>query len=343
MYLDDFIGNKQTIESLKHSLNTSKFMHSVLLCGEAGTGVNYLARLLAADYLYPLACADSEGAAAEHESEQSKKAAQSGANSVLANECPEYIVVEGTGASGDIPVDVIRSVRKDIFGTALSANGRVVHIKKAQNLNNFSANALLKVLEEPPKGVLFIMTAPSQSAVLATLRSRAGVYTVGAVSEGECAEYLQKTYKNISDIKAKSESLSRIFAGKIGLCKYCIEDKDAQIILTDANVIKTAFYEKNNYKAMCAVSKYEKDKNSARVMLDILAQLCAADLRDGGASYKNAENAALGTGAPQSYTGQKAINEVQTAAASIIKRCGEAKRLLNKNVNTKTALVCFCV
>ncbi len=305
MCLDEFVGNVQTVDSLKQSLNNKKFAHSVLLCGEGGTGTNYLARLLAADYLYA--------------GEKDEIAKRNGTQQVLSNNSPEYIVIEGTGANGDIPVELIRTARKDIFGTSLSAGGRVVHIKKAQNLNAFSANALLKVLEEPPENVLFILTAASQSAVLPTLRSRCNVYTVTAPSEGECAEYLQKAFKNTNGIKERSAQLANIFAGKIGLCTYCIAEKEGAETLEDATKIKDALYEKNKYKALCKISKYEKDKQSARVMLDMLAQLCAADLRR--------------------FTGK----DTAGIAAKTIKNCGEAKRLLNRNVNIKTVLVCFCI
>ena len=66
------------------------------------------------------------------------------------------ILLCGEGVSGDIRVDRVREVRREIFNTALSAGGRAVHIKGADKLNGASANALLKVLEEPPEGVLFI-------------------------------------------------------------------------------------------------------------------------------------------------------------------------------------------
>ena len=53
-----------------------------------------------------------------------------------------------------------------------------MHIKGADKLNGASANALLKVLEEPPEGVLFILTAPSEANVMATIRSRCCAYSL---------------------------------------------------------------------------------------------------------------------------------------------------------------------
>ena len=43
-----------------------------------------------------------------------------------------------------------------------------------ERMNEESANALLKVMEEPPEGVLFLLTADSLAGVLPTIRSRCG-------------------------------------------------------------------------------------------------------------------------------------------------------------------------
>ena len=61
-------------------------------------------------------------------------------------------------------------------------------------LNGASANALLKVLEEPPEGVLFILTAPSEANVMATIRSRCAPIPLAPVAEEVCAAYLKKHF-----------------------------------------------------------------------------------------------------------------------------------------------------
>ena len=68
----------------------------------------------------------------------------------------------------------MREAREAIQRSALStdAAGRVLFIYGAQNLNGSSANAMLKIIEEPPEGVLFLLTATSAATVLPTIRSR---------------------------------------------------------------------------------------------------------------------------------------------------------------------------
>mgnify|MGYP000299654706 CR=1 FL=1 len=56
-------------------------------------------------------------------------------------------------------------MRSEIFNTSLSAEGRAVLLYHVERMNEESANALLKVMEEPPEGVLFLLTADSLAGV----------------------------------------------------------------------------------------------------------------------------------------------------------------------------------
>lgn len=59
---------------------------------------------------------------------------------------------------------------------------RFVLIEDAQKLNPTAANSLLKTIEEPPEGTIFILTAPSISSVLPTIRSRCRVFHFQPIS-----------------------------------------------------------------------------------------------------------------------------------------------------------------
>ncbi len=71
-----------------------------------------------------------------------------------------------------IKVDQIRNLLNTIY---LSSNKRVIYIKDADNLNESSSNCLLKILEEPPSGVLFILRVNKISNILPTIISRSTV------------------------------------------------------------------------------------------------------------------------------------------------------------------------
>ena len=134
--LERIAGNRELKQDLKTALGSGRIAHSILL-----VGAGFAARCLAADYLYP-----NGGPHAE---------------AVLRGQDTESIVVRGEGASGQIKVEAIRDARQNIQKSALSsdAEGRVLFIYGAQNLNGASANAMLKIMEEPPEGVMFLLTA----------------------------------------------------------------------------------------------------------------------------------------------------------------------------------------
>lgn len=150
--LERLIGNKTVKQGLLAAMQSGRLAHSILFCAEEGCGAGFAARCLAADFLYP-------------------DAPQSAAR-VMEGKSPDVLVLEGSGAAGDIKIDDVRAVRREVYATSLSAAGRVVIVKGAHRLNASSANALLKVMEEPPEGVLFLLTAPDEASVMATIKSR---------------------------------------------------------------------------------------------------------------------------------------------------------------------------
>lgn len=70
-------------------------------------------------------------------------------------------------------VDACRAVRSDCFVLPNDGDKKVYILKEVQNMNDSGENALLKIFEEPPSYVYFIMTCPSRSAMLDTVLSRA--------------------------------------------------------------------------------------------------------------------------------------------------------------------------
>ena len=171
-------GNEAFKDSVQAALQAGRLSNSVLLCAEEGCGAGFAARCLAADFLFP------EGGDA--------------AEAVLAGRSSECIEVRGQGQRGEILVGQARQVRSLVYETALSATGRVVIFYGAHHMNPSAANALLKVLEEPPAGVLFILTAPSAAAVLATIRSRCGLFLLCPVTTAQCEAYLCLLYTSPS-------------------------------------------------------------------------------------------------------------------------------------------------
>ncbi len=258
--LERLLGNETLKESLSAALRAGRLSHSILLCGEAGVGAGFAARCLAADYLYP------QGG--------------DGAAQVLAGQSPECLLVAGEGASGEIKVERVREVRREIFNTSLSAAGRVVLVAGAEKLNRSGANALLKVLEEPPEGVLFLLTAAGEAGVLATIRSRCCIYSLAPVSEEVCAAYLRQHVPRLED----ADRCAALFGGKIGAAVKCLSAEEGRARLADALALAALAEQRDAYGALTLLRKYEKERFAAQDLLGLLRCVCSAALRGSAAA-----------------------------------------------------------
>ncbi len=86
---------------------------------------------------------------------------------------PDVVVPQGEGAKGLIKIDTVREIVKQAPGRPFEGQARVWIIDGVdRRLEAAGANAFLKVLEEPPAHVRFLLLASNPQAVLPTIRSR---------------------------------------------------------------------------------------------------------------------------------------------------------------------------
>ena len=189
MMLDRMEGNAELKTSVHQMLASRRLTHSVLLVGEEGLGAGFAARCIAADYLYPAGGAPAEALLRGECCRAVGKAGKRDSGQIETGIVREAISVEGMGAGGRYLVSQVTAMRSEIFNTSLSAEGRAVLLYHVERMNEESANALLKVMEEPPEGVLFLLTADSLAGVLPTIRSRCVSFAIAPVSPADCARY----------------------------------------------------------------------------------------------------------------------------------------------------------
>lgn len=299
--LERLAGNAALKADLGRALAANRLSHSLLLVGEPGCGAGFAARCLAADYLYPQGGPHAEA--------------------VLRGEDTECLTLRGEGASGQIPVAKIRTAREAIQRSALSADarGRVLFLYGAQNLNGASANALLKILEEPPEGVLFLLTAVSAATVLATIRSRCALYTVAPVARAAAAAVLQNAAPAapLPDLPSPAE-LAFLYEGHIGSGLRIQRDAGARARLADARRLCGFAERGETFLALGLLSGYEKEREGVPELLRQAACLASGALRQPG------------------YAGLSAAR-----AACVITAADEALRVFRANGNLKLLLTAF--
>lgn len=107
--------------------------------------------------------------------------------------------------NGIFKVETCRAIRQDAFVLPNDGDTKVYILENCQSMNDSSENALLKILEEPPAGVYFLLTCPSGSAMLPTVRSRAVTITLTGFEEPFSKETLQTAGRLASALCARSE------------------------------------------------------------------------------------------------------------------------------------------
>ena len=148
----------QDWQRLQQLYQLQQMPHAILLHGLAGLGKVNLARQLS----QLLLCSKAEGTAC--------------------GQCRAcHLFTEGnhpdfTCLSSDeeksIKVDMIRAIEKSLFETTTIGVHKVILIYYAELMNRNAANALLKMLEEPPENTFFILVTNQLQAIIPTIRSR---------------------------------------------------------------------------------------------------------------------------------------------------------------------------
>ena len=170
----------------------------------------------------------------------------------------EAISVTGMGAGGRYLVGQVTAMRSEIFNTSLSAEGRAVLLYHVEKMNEESANALLKVMEEPPEGVLFLLTADSLAGVLPTIRS----------------------YCAAQGVDKKTAALySELFDGHIGTVLAAAQDEARTAQVEKALQLAKTAADRDSYAAAVLLAPYEKDKAGAAALLTDFRAVAAAGLR----------------------------------------------------------------
>ena len=210
MGFEALLGNERLKENLNSSLARGRISHFYLISGPAGSGKHTLARLLAAAIL------------CQERSRPCGRCAP--CRKVLNDAHPDFITVDDPEKK-TVPVDLIRQARADIYVQPNEADHKIYLFPRAQDMGLPGQNALLKVLEEPPKYGVFILLTDNPEKLLPTVRSRCVELTLQALPEPVLRGELARLFPQASP-DAVSAAISRS-GGYLGQAKAMLESGGA--------------------------------------------------------------------------------------------------------------------
>ncbi|QDG77603.1 DNA polymerase III subunit delta' [Labrenzia sp. PHM005] len=169
------IGHGQTEQALLDAYRSERLHHAWILGGPKGIGKATLAFRFAK---FVLAHPDRFGSQTAMATDLSIPEDHPVARQIAAGGHPNILHLrrpwddKGKRFKADLPVDEVRRT-VNFFGTTASARAwRVCIVDAADDMNSSSANALLKILEEPPERCLFLVLSHAPGRLLPTIRSR---------------------------------------------------------------------------------------------------------------------------------------------------------------------------
>ena len=179
MGFDALLGNDRLKQNLTRSLAKGHVSHFYLISGPEGSGKHTLARLLGAAIL----CQGGDKPCGRC----------TPCRKVMDGSHPDFITVDDPEKK-TVTVDLIRQARADVYIQPNESEYKIYMFPRAQDMGLPGQNALLKILEEPPKYGVFLLLTDNPDKLLPTVRSRCTELNMQALPEDVLRSHLRREF-----------------------------------------------------------------------------------------------------------------------------------------------------
>ena len=282
------IGHEQVREKFLASYNSGKLHHAWLICGPEGIGKATLAWQIAKLLLNKGTSFDETNFPSNTIVSQRLEALSEPSLFL----CRRQFDKVKKKYFQDISVEEIRKIKHFFSLTSTQSNWRIVIIDTIDDLSNSAANSLLKVLEEPPKGGLFLLICKNKNNLLPTIISRCQLLECGYLSLNE----FEKILIDLKIFDTKEHDLQVLFSLINGSISKAIDFKlnnGLNILRKIASII--GFQKKMNRKDIWEIldknnsSLNQKEYNLDENPDDIEAVMGMAQVFENAEKWRKAE------------------------------------------------------
>ncbi len=192
---DDVVGQQAVTQTLKNQLQTGRLSHAYLFTGSRGTGKTSSAKILAK----AVNCLNPQ--------DGNPCNCCSACKAIDSGSCMDVLEIDAASNNG---VDNVRDLRDDAIYAPAQVKKRVYIIDEVHMLSISAFNALLKIIEEPPEHLLFILATTELHKVPATILSRCQRFSFRRISQEDISARLQYVaYQENIDL---DDSAARVLA-----------------------------------------------------------------------------------------------------------------------------------
>lgn len=153
----------------------------------------------------------------------------------------------------------VRPVQDFLHHTAAEGGWRVVIVDGAEFLNRFAANALLKILEEPPKNTVLFLTSAAPGALLPTIRSRCRLLALSPLNDID----MQKILPDLTaDHRARAQ-------GAPGRALFLATDKDGSVSDLSQKILQG---QRLSSDLLMQIERVVRDADGFALLCDLLGE-----------------------------------------------------------------------
>ncbi|WP_420404979.1 DNA polymerase III subunit delta' [Nisaea sp.] len=221
---EELVGHQAAESAMAEAVASGRIPHAWLITGPSGIGKATLAYRFARHILSGAGADEGPGLfgdalpstpAGLHVPREDPVFSQ-----IAGGSHPDMLVVERgfdekrKKMRGEIVVDDVRQIGSFLRLTPSLGGWRVVVLDCADEMNRNAANAVLKLLEEPPRQALLLLVSHAPGRLLPTIRSRCRAVRLGPLSDAQVGELLAKRLPDLDP--ETSETLVALSEGSIG-------------------------------------------------------------------------------------------------------------------------------
>ncbi|MCL5029144.1 MAG: hypothetical protein M1480_09010 [Bacteroidetes bacterium] len=287
----DIYGQETIKEILTQLIVSSKIPHALLFTGIEGIGKDFTALKFAQTintklldnvksseinkqlsnysepyikYIFPLPRGKNETDSSGPTEKLSLEEVQSIQEEIKKKSVNPYYKISIPKAS-NIKISSIRDIKKFLSFEFSDVLYRIILISDAHLMNDTSQNALLKSLEEPPPGIIFILTTPYPALLRGTIRSRCWEINFKPLSNNDVKNILVK-YFGIDLTSA--EKIAVFSGGSIFNSMNLIEHNFEELLEKTIHILRYSFGRKYN-SALDQFNPYLKENSTDAIKLII--------------------------------------------------------------------------
>jgi len=172
--LRKIIGHKSIIDSIDSRKLNDSFSHANLIVGNDGIGKSIIAKYMSSKII--------------------KRKDDS--------ECVD--IVKYYPSSASFGVDDVRNIINEVNKKPYEGDRKVLILYRCDKLTIQAQNALLKTIEEPPRGVYLILLSDSLETILDTIKSRCQIYKLTPLNKEDILNYIEDKYTDLASDDKKS-------------------------------------------------------------------------------------------------------------------------------------------